>query len=114
MAHVDMQNWRIFLFVCIVAEPSEYASRRGGRVLFRIRMQVSGALCITGRNGKSLPPACGPPVCLYWQRGPAAAGGSCWGALGTEEVPLSHCVSASSLSVPPFSQLCVEKCWLCV
>jgi len=43
MAHVDMQNWRVFLFVRVVAEPSEYASGRGGRVLFRTKMQVSGA-----------------------------------------------------------------------
>lgn len=43
MAHVHMQNRRIFLFVRDVAEPSEYASRRGGRVLLRTKMQVSSA-----------------------------------------------------------------------
>lgn len=43
MAHVDMQTQRIFLFVLTVAEGSEYASRRGGRALFRMGMQVPGA-----------------------------------------------------------------------
>lgn len=43
MAHVDMQTQHIFLFVLAVAEQSEYASRRGGRVLFRAGMQVPGA-----------------------------------------------------------------------
>lgn len=43
MAHVDMQNQRVFLCVLIVAESSEYASRRGGRVLSRTKMQVASA-----------------------------------------------------------------------
>lgn len=43
MAHVDMQTQRIFLFVLAVAEHSEYASRRGGHVVFRTGMQEPGA-----------------------------------------------------------------------
>lgn len=61
-------------------------------------------------------PLPGPPVRPHGQRGPAAAGGGCWGVWGDwrgSRAPLClpppvYCLSATYLAVGK------EKCWLCV